>query len=375
MAKDESNKRRRTDSDKNSTSDPNLDSFDWVSWTQEEQLDNFIRKKLDRLYDRALFVLLSSGYHKEVALQGKDDDVESEEQQDRPQPFKNLELLVDFNLHFMVYILQKYSPNLNRMSVLRSILMTDLNLNRAIIMTMPFDMPSDLNLEDDEDGDNGEKDMFLALETREILDNLNVLDDSVVSEEMKDAMIADLKKRKRWASKKVAEGRRKQPSRVKSLIQEIWALQYSLEVRLGYRVSALSSAKKGLDNAEKTMDCLEMEKEGIKAEMSASKLIESKTKKKCLKVSKEKISKWEQQLVENDAAIIRAQVKLNEANEERDKVIAVDKLENKLALEKWGCLKRKVRSLTTEERAIIDEHMERVKKVLQFVASHINNAL
>ncbi|XP_047326110.1 MND1-interacting protein 1-like [Impatiens glandulifera] len=434
MAKDGRRKNRRpsvpvaaSDSGKNSTSNPNIESLDWVTCKQEEQLDKFIRKKLAHVYGQALSTLVYMGYDEDVALQGLlergycvgkadclsnvvqnclefltgKDDAESEEQ-DRPQPFKNLELSVDFNLHFWEYILQKYSPNLNRMCILRCILMTDLNLNRAITMNMPFNMPSDLN-PDDDNGDDGEKDVFLALEIREMLDNLNVLDDSV-SEDMKDAMIAGLQKpmddlmvqvkeRIRWASKKVVEARRKQPSTIMSLLEELRLFECSLESMLARRNSELLSTHNGVDNAEKTVDRLDMVKVEIKAEISASKLIESETEQKCLQVSKKKnrerqkvklqeelelekkkISKWEQQLVEIEAAITLAVMKLCEAINAKKTFNKLIYLENQVALEKWNCWKRKVDALkiqTNGEIDIFNEQMKRLGKLLKDAISFV----
>ncbi|XP_047326112.1 MND1-interacting protein 1-like [Impatiens glandulifera] len=428
MAKDGRHKNRRPSVPVvDSTSNPNIESLKWLPCKQEEQLDKFIRKKLSHLYGEALSRLVCKGYDEHVALNGLLErgyciggeadclsnvvhnslqfltgkhDVESEEQ-DRPQPFKNLGLLVDFNLHFLVYTLQKYSPNLNRVSILRCILMTDLNLNLAIIMNMPFDMPSDLNLDDG--GDDGEKDMFLALESRELLDTLNILDDSV-SEDMKDAMIADLKKpmddlkpqlekRIRWASKKVAEARRKQPNTITSVVEELRVFEYSLESMLAKRRHELSSANNVINNAEESKKRLEMEKEEIKAGISASKLIESEAKQKCLEVSKKKnwerqkvklqeevelekkkILKSEQELVEIDAAIKQVVVKLDEANKAKKAAITLVYLENQVALEKWNCWKPKVgalKSQTNGESHIVSEHLERLKKLLTEALSFV----
>ncbi|XP_047326109.1 MND1-interacting protein 1-like [Impatiens glandulifera] len=396
---------------KNSTLTP-----DWVKCTKEEQLDIIIRKKLNHLYREALSTLVSKGYDENVALKGllemgycvgetdclsnvvqnsshflTSNDVELEE--DRPQPFKNLELLVEFNQRFLVYILQKYRPNLNRISIRQCILMTNLNLNRAIIMNindMPFvvtEMPtSDLNLEDD----NGEIDGFLALEIRELLNNLNILDASV-SEDMKDAMIAGLQKpiddlmpqlqeRIRWARKKVAQARRNQPSTIMSREEEIQVFEYFLESMLANKKYELSSLDSELDNEEETLQHLEMEKEEIKAEISASKLIESETKQKCLQVSKkknwerqkvklqeeielekEKMSKLKQQLVEIDAAIIRAQVKFDEVTKTRKAAATQFSMENRLVIDCW---KPNALKLLTNEEFILGKQIERLKKLL-----------
>ncbi|XP_047326114.1 MND1-interacting protein 1-like [Impatiens glandulifera] len=376
------------------TSNPN----DWETCTKEEQLEIIIRKKLDHLFGEALSRLVGKGYDEDVALKGLlergycvgeadclsnvvqnclefltgKDDVESE-QQDQPKPFQNLELLVEFNLFFMLYILQKYRPNLNRMSILRCILMTDLNLNRAIIMKIsdtPFEIKDkagdDLNLEGD-DGDNREKDRFLDLEIRELFNNLNFLDESI-SEDMKDAMIAGLQKpiddlkpqleeRIRWASKKVAEARRKQPSTRMTLVEEIELLKILKDSKVTKRDSELASVNNELTDAEKTVKLLEMEKEEIKAEISASKLLVSEARQKLLEVSKKgkkknsekqkeelqeeielekkKISKWNQDLVETEAALIPAVVKLGEVIETRKAIIAQVDKEHELVLESW----------------------------------------
>ncbi|XP_047326113.1 MND1-interacting protein 1-like [Impatiens glandulifera] len=373
-------------SGKNSTSNPNVESLDWKTCTEEERLEKLLRKILYDLYLQALARLIREGYDEDVALNGLlergycvgdhddcltnvvqnslqfltgKDAVESEEQ-DRPQPFQNLKFLVEFNLQFMVYILQKYRPNMNRISIRRRILTTDLDLNRAIMMDIydgTFDigeMLNGLNL-DDEDGD---KDGFLALEIREMLDNLNVLDDSV-SEDMKDAMIANLQKpiddlkplleeRIRWAVKKAGEAKRKQTSSKTNDFQLF--RQFTKDMFLKKQSELLSLAN-GLANAEKAIKSLEIEKEKIEAEISALKLIESETKQKCLKGSKKwrmtnmeketvklleemelkkkMISKWEvleQQLAENEAAIIQAEVELDEFTKKRKATITeIDK--------------------------------------------------